>query len=298
MKLIDYLPLFKNQTGHIFTPINEVLPKGISLEWLGVAGFRLSVEDYSVLIDPYFTRVGFSDFVLRKKTSPDLVKIKQNIQENDNAILIGHSHFDHVMDVPAILNLKKDCLLYANHSTRNLLDSLPELQKQYHEVRGGDIFDIGPFKVEVISSIHSKLLLGSIPFAGEIIPNCELPCCPQSYKCGDVYAYRISYNDFSILHLGSADLIDDVLNKYPSQMLLVCLAGRYSTEKFTQRLISSVRPNVVVPMHFDNFFISLQSSWQNYFPFANITGFIDECRQIDPHIMYSLPSPLKKYQRL
>ena len=33
------------------------LPDGLELEWLGVAGYRLSYEGVSILLDPYVSRV-------------------------------------------------------------------------------------------------------------------------------------------------------------------------------------------------------------------------------------------------
>src|SRR4051812_6329339 len=35
------------------------LPRGLELEWLGTAGFRLSYEGHDLLIDPYLTRIPF-----------------------------------------------------------------------------------------------------------------------------------------------------------------------------------------------------------------------------------------------
>jgi hypothetical protein len=43
------------------------LPRGLELEWLGTAGYRLTYEGRTLLIDPYLTRVPLSA-VLRRTT--------------------------------------------------------------------------------------------------------------------------------------------------------------------------------------------------------------------------------------
>src|SRR5690349_7623962 len=73
------------------------LPAGVELEWLGTAGFRLSCEGTDLLIDPYLTRLPFGD-VARGR----VVREPPSRLPRASAILVGHTHFDHAMDVPAL----------------------------------------------------------------------------------------------------------------------------------------------------------------------------------------------------
>jgi len=47
------------------------LPDGLELEWLGVAGYRLTYEDTTVLVDPYVSRVPLRSLLLRRPALPD-----------------------------------------------------------------------------------------------------------------------------------------------------------------------------------------------------------------------------------
>jgi L-ascorbate metabolism protein UlaG (beta-lactamase superfamily) len=74
------------------------LPDGLELEWLGVASYRLSFEGTTVLVDPYVSR---APLLLRRPALPDAHLIDRHVRKAD-AILIGHTHWDHAVDAPAI----------------------------------------------------------------------------------------------------------------------------------------------------------------------------------------------------
>ena len=76
-------------------------PNGLSVRWLGTAGYELVAPEGPVLlIDPYVTRVGLWRY-LTGTIDPDVGRIGAAFTRADG-ILVGHSHFDHVMDVPVI----------------------------------------------------------------------------------------------------------------------------------------------------------------------------------------------------
>ena len=77
------------------------LPAGLSLSWLGVAGYALSYEGHTVLIDPYVTRLSLAEVARGRALPPDHSLVDAHVPTAD-AILIGHTHFDHALDAPAI----------------------------------------------------------------------------------------------------------------------------------------------------------------------------------------------------
>ena len=70
----------------------------MDIQWLGTAGFKISTHGVEFLIDPYLSR--------NKKASP-----VQNLKPSDikkaSHIFLSHGHFDHVMDVPTIVENTK-----------------------------------------------------------------------------------------------------------------------------------------------------------------------------------------------
>src|SRR6476620_4719989 len=96
------------------------LPKGLELTWLGTAGFRLTYQGTTVLIDPYVTRLPLRDFLRRKIVPPSESAITRWIDKAD-AILVGHTHFDHALDVTAIAK-QTGCKVYGSSSLQNLMN--------------------------------------------------------------------------------------------------------------------------------------------------------------------------------
>lgn len=78
-----------------------VLDEGVvEWTWLGIAGLRLRTKDAVILVDPYLTRAGLADIIFRT-VSPNESLLEELLPEAD-AILIGHSHYDHLADAPSI----------------------------------------------------------------------------------------------------------------------------------------------------------------------------------------------------
>lgn len=72
----------------------------VRVTWLGTAGFSIEHEGYTVLIDPYLTRAS-----LLRCARGGLVTDASLVATHTpkaNAIVAGHTHFDHALDVPAI----------------------------------------------------------------------------------------------------------------------------------------------------------------------------------------------------
>src|SRR5262245_9329530 len=99
------------------TPL--VLPKGLELTWLGTAGFRLAYQGTVIWIDPYVTRFSLTDLVRRRVVKPSNEAIGRWIDRAD-AVLVGHTHFDHALDVPAIAK-RFDCKVYGSSSAASLM---------------------------------------------------------------------------------------------------------------------------------------------------------------------------------
>ena len=80
------------------------LPAGLEVEWLGVSGYRMSYEGQTLFIDPYVSRVPFGDLLLRRPTLPDPAALDRFVQAPGEivGVLVGHTHFDHAVDAPAI----------------------------------------------------------------------------------------------------------------------------------------------------------------------------------------------------
>jgi L-ascorbate metabolism protein UlaG (beta-lactamase superfamily) len=231
------------------------LPAGLELEWLGVSGYRITYEGQTLFIDPYVSRVPLSAIVRRRPAVPDPAMIDRFIGDPANVVgvLVGHTHFDHAVDAPAIVQ-RFGCKAYGSASLTRLM-ALHGLADQAIEVEPYKPYELGPFVVSFTPSQHSKLLLGlAVPSGGELTCDHLDALTPGAYRCGQVWGVRIEVAGTSFYHQGSANLIDEAVRTRGVDYFLAGIAGRGFTRDYWQRILRLLEPRTVVPTHYDDFF--------------------------------------------
>jgi L-ascorbate metabolism protein UlaG (beta-lactamase superfamily) len=234
------------------------LPAGLDIEWLGVSGYRITYEDVSIFIDPYVSRVPLRAFLLRRRTLPDAAMLDRyaNAPGAVAGILVGHTHFDHAVDAPALAR-RHGANAYGSASLAHLM-RLHGVGDKAVEVRPHEPYELGPFVVRFVPSRHSKLLFGrKVPMDGELTCEHLDGLGPSSYKCGAVYGIHIEVAGISLYHQGSADLNDAELRDGAVDVFLAGVAGRSVTPRYWERILPRLDPRIVVPTHYDNFFSPL-----------------------------------------
>lgn len=250
------------------------LPPGLELQWLGTSGFRLAYEGHQILIDPYVTRISMGHLLRRRTVIPSPALVDQHIPSRSDAIFIGHTHFDHAIDAP-IIAARDRCKVYGSRSMANLM-GLYGVGELAVEVDPYQVYEVGPFEVSFVPSLHSKLILGArVPYEGVLTCEHLDDLTPQAYCCGRVFGIHIAVAGVTLYHQGSCDLIEDAIRHKQIDFFLAGIAGRRYTKDYTRRICSALEPRVVVPNHYDNFFRPLDADMDFSFN-VNFGGFIDE----------------------
>lgn len=231
------------------------LPAGLEVEWLGVSGYRISFEDRTLFVDPYLSRVPFTDLVRRRPTLPDPAALDRFVHAPGKVVgvLVGHTHFDHAVDAPAIAR-RFGCKAFGSDSLLTLM-GLHGLAERTVEVEPYRTYELGPFVVSFTPSVHSKLLLGlAVPYDGDLTCEHLDALTPGAYRCGQVWGISIEVAGLRFYHQGSANLIDEAIRERGVDVFLAGVAGRGFTEDYWKRILPRLDPKVVVPTHYDNFF--------------------------------------------
>jgi L-ascorbate metabolism protein UlaG (beta-lactamase superfamily) len=231
------------------------LPEGLEIEWLGVSGYRLSCEGKTIFIDPYLSRVPFRSLLTRRPTLPDPAALDRFVHAPGEVVgvLVGHTHFDHAVDAPAI-SARFGCDAYGSDSLVTLM-GLHGLAERAVEVEPYRTYELGPFEVSFTPSLHSKLLLGlAVPYDGALTCEHLDALSPSAYRCGRVWGISIAVAGVRLYHQGSANLIDDAIRERGVDVFLAGVAGRGFTDNYWERILPRLEPRVVVPTHYDNFF--------------------------------------------
>jgi L-ascorbate metabolism protein UlaG (beta-lactamase superfamily) len=241
--------------------------------WIGTAGFRFAYEGTVVWIDPYVTRLPLGSLVIRRVVPSSAEAVARWVDRAD-AVLVGHTHFDHALDVPAIAR-RSGCHVYGSPSLAHLME-LHGQRDQAVVVEPHHDYEVGPFRFHFVPSVHSKLWLGlGIPYSGELTCDHVDELTPQAYRCGQVWGICVEVAGMRFYHQGSADFLEDELRDRDVDVFLCGISGRRFTPHYLERIVARLRPNVIVPTHYDDFFRPLDAPMQFSFH-VDLTGFADE----------------------
>jgi L-ascorbate metabolism protein UlaG (beta-lactamase superfamily) len=267
--LVDFARFVATKNGqerHDLQALREMetatlgLPPGLELEWLGVSGYRMAFEGRTLFIDPYVSRVPLGDVLRRRPAMPDVALIDRYLGSPPHVVgvLVGHTHFDHAVDAPAVAR-RFGCSAYGSSSLTRLM-ALHGTADTAVEVEPYRPYELGPFTVTFVPSAHSKLVLGlTVPFDGELTCDHLDGLSPGAYRCGQVWAIHVEVAGATFYHQGSANLVDDAIRHRGVDFFLSGVAGRGFTPRFWERILTALAPNTIVPTHYDDFFRPLDA---------------------------------------
>ncbi|MFZ4739486.1 MAG: MBL fold metallo-hydrolase [Bradymonadia bacterium] len=226
----------------------------VTVTWLGTAGFCIEADGQRLLLDPYLTRASLGTAAFgRLVTDPALIA---PWTDRVVAIATGHTHFDHAMDVPALAALS-GARVYGSTSAAALCRAAKIPESRVVDVQTRPLpweDEVGPFRLRFVASQHSRFLLGRVPYPGDISDCDQVPTRTRAFRCGAVFRIEVRVLGRTIVHVGSADLIDDAAPPITCDLALACVAGWTSTREYPERLVRALAPNHVLLSHWDNFF--------------------------------------------
>jgi L-ascorbate metabolism protein UlaG (beta-lactamase superfamily) len=254
-------------------------PDGIHVTWLGTAGFSIEHAGHVVLIDPYVTRAPLRAMVGR--LTPDAPALARYVPRAD-AIIVGHTHFDHALDVPSIAK-RTGALVFGSRSAAALCHLggvAPETIDVVERDQGPPVErEVGPFRFRFIPSAHSRLVLGRVPWPGDIADCDEIPMGAQGYRCGAVFGVEIEVAGRRLYHMGSAELVDENIPPSRIDLLLMCVAGWTTAHKLPERAMQRLAPGAVLLSHWDNFCRPIDKPAQP-FPAMQLPRLVDRLTRV------------------
>lgn len=263
----------------------------VHARWLGAAGVEFRFDHQLFLVDPYLTRtVSISDVLTggsaKVRAEENILPITDyinNIKANNTpiqAILIGHTHWDHAADVPLIQDehqrhFSLTPIAWGSSSLRNLLkhyyaeDCMPfkeaglasprlegptySLYKNMHDTMS---VEMTPYLAEHTSRLK---------FAGDISKD-DKPEKIKDYRCGTMLAYKLKFKECHkviTVYVGPACNHPGLSTiKKPGEVIDVAFLSvsdwitirrdSADEQKGIQKIVEFLRPVSIVPIHFDD----------------------------------------------
>ncbi len=255
---------------------------GIRVTYLGVNGYELETGGHALLVDPYFTRIGFWPVAFNQPIASDQARVTEycsRLRTPVDAILVTHAHFDHLLDVPTVMQ-KTGARLLAGPSAINLMRSEGVPPRRCEAVKPGATRSIGPWAIRVFAAQHDKLF-GSTPFPGRVDTKTRPPIKVSDWVEGEPLAFVIEAGGERI-YIDSGGLPGNPPSRAIGRVDLAILGVALPDSR--QRYAEAVRllqPRFILPSHQDDFFAPLSRG----FNFGKMTNFPQLLRiQAEEHL--------------
>ncbi len=217
-----------------------------------------------LLFDAHFTRPSLARYIFGRGVT-DRAVVDELLQKHRvdrlRAVFISHSHHDHVMDAPYVAS-RCGAAVYGSASALNVARGGHVPEEALMEFRGGETFDVGGFSVKVIPSLHSKPTILNNDLGMTIDAPLIQPARLRAYREGGSFDFLVTAGDDRYLIRPSFNYIEGQLDGIRAGVLFLGIAGlakadAATEEKFFAETVEKVRPRLVVPVHWDNFFSPL-----------------------------------------
>lgn len=225
----------------------------------GTNSLVLRKDSSTILIDPYYSRVGYCRLLTKIKPNPQHVSegLRSAGVETVRGILLTHTHYDHALDATEVIK-QQGGILFGSGSAANLAKGAGLSSEHYQMVSTGEPFLVGPFWIVFHPSKHITFpppLQWLLPEKGRIEKPLATPAWFWDYRCGKVFAIQVD----RLLVLGSAGYALGAYKDLEIETVVLGIGGletkpfNYLQELYREVVLASGARQVLIS-HWDNFF--------------------------------------------
>ena len=236
---------------------------GPRFTWFGTNGwkieFRANGTERAVLFDPYlarfetgFFRGAFDPATPLVAADPEL--IERHIPAAVDHILIGHGHWDHIADVPAIAR-RTNAMVIGSETHRHVMRAFGLADERLVIVEGGEVMAFDGYSLEVFAGLHSLGPTKKFAVPGHLLADPPEPTVVGDLPEGDSLCYLLTIDDGpSVFLMSTANFAERAFTGIRPDVALIAGIFRNQIRDYAERLMRALnRPPVLLPTHWDNF---------------------------------------------
>jgi len=309
-----------------FLPATPGDDRSVHIAYLGTGGYLIRQGERAILTAPFFSHPPMLKVVLGQ-IKPNQDRIDRALYDMKSdlapvpAILVGHAHYDHLMDIPYIAGkYTPDAVVYGSRTMfHTLAPALCECRRvavnPYAATAKGDGRWIVPRKERTIRfmplvSEHAPHFMGLKFFTGDYKKDLTaLPTRAYGWKEGQTFAYlidflaedgktvmfRIHFQDSaSNPEYGFPPQFENPRDKRRVDLAILCVASFKEVRDYPKAILKELKPRHVLLGHWENFFRPLPAEKEKLTTVPN-TDVQDFIREMQKHLpgdaKYILPRP-------
>lgn len=246
----------------------------LQVTYLGTAGFILKDAHRTVVLDPYVSRPGPA--ALLSPLQPDTGLIRETIPEADD-VLVGHAHYDHILDAPDLCK-QTGARMIGSRSAIMVGRAAGVPEAQLRATDGREDIASGPWTIRGLPSRHGKVVFGRIPFPGDINEPPAWPPHMAELKHGLVLNWVVDTGSLKVVHIDSADFVNEELQGQQADIVCLCAIGRKYRPNYVKEVVELLKPRWIIPCHWDTMMTPFHAE-PDLIPTVDLPGFLQEIRE-------------------
>ncbi len=242
----------------------------LTARWLGVAGISITDGHGTLLFDPVFTKPSLRHWLLNAEFKSDRARVEKGLRtaavQGADAVFASHCHFDHASDV-GVVSEKTGAMVFGGPSLRKITLSDPGVHAKFSEMRDGEAFQVGHFRITPYRREHSPIFRTiDWKFLPGVVAD-DFHYEFYGFREGETWGFRIEHPEGTLL-------IDQSSQLWPGAAAyagktdthFVGVANAASFENLLDENIRKVDARKVIPIHFDLFFLQSEDLERQMLP--------------------------------
>ena len=228
----------------IASEVNNPIP-GLSLWWLGNAGFAIRYDEILMFIDPAIELKSEEDRTLSEigLRLLDELPLRATEVESVDIVMLTHQHGDHAAPKTLAVLKDKNPLIICPSICLPVLEKIGVPRERVREVVYGEKIQYKGVSIEPVRALHGRR-------HGAVSPKVEL---------GAGYVIRVGGH--SIFHPGDTVLMEGHYELKDIEILLLPICGHSRTLIALPEILA---PKYIIPMHYGTYEVTEDNRFWTY----------------------------------